>query len=134
MSITEADRERISRRYPRKRLSPAVLAVLGVVVLALIGYVVWVASHRANPAVTGRIDTFAIVSDNEVTATLTVERPDPSVGAKCFLIVQALSYDRVGESWVEIAPGSQRLTTVPVSLRTFKRGTAITVDSCTTAT
>ncbi len=131
MSLTEADRERIRLRYPRQRMNPAVMTVLGVVVLAMIGYVVWVAAHKANPPVTGRIDTFAVVSDNEMKATLTVDRPDPSVAVKCFLIVQAVSYDRVGERWVEVPPGTAELTTVEVSLRTFKRGTAISVDSCT---
>lgn len=131
MSITEADRERIRLRYPRQRMNPAVMTVLGLVVLAMIGYVVWVAAHKANPPVTGRIDTFAVVSDNEMKATLTVDRPDPSVAVKCFLIVQAVSYDRVGERWVEVPPGTAELTTVEVSLRTFKRGTAISVDSCT---
>jgi len=131
VSLTEADRERIRLRYPRQRMNPAVMTVLGVVVLAMIGYVVWVAAHKANPPVTGRIDTFAVVSDNEMKATLTVDRPDPSVAVKCFLIVQAVSYDRVGERWVEVPPGTAELTTVEVSLRTFKRGTAISVDSCT---
>ena len=109
------------------------MTVLGIVVLAMIGYVVWVAAHKANPPVTGRIDTFAVVSDNEMKATLTVDRPDPSLAVKCFLIVQAVSYDRVGERWVEVPAGTERLTTVGVSLRTFKRGTAITVESCTPA-
>ena len=131
MSITEADRERIRLRYPRQRMNPAVMTVLGLVVLAMIGYVVWVAAHKANPPVTGRIDSFAVVSDNEMKATLTVDRPDPSVAVKCFLIVQALSYDRVGERWVEVPPGTAQLTDLEVSLRTFKRGTAISVDSCT---
>lgn len=130
VTITEADRERIRRRYPPKRLSPAVMVVLGVVVLALVGYVIWVAGHRANPPVTGRIDTFSVVSDNEMRARLAVDRPDPGKAAKCFLIVQAVSYDRVGERWVEIPPGTEQVTRVDVSLRTFKRGTAISVESC----
>jgi len=130
VTITEADRERIRQRYPRKRLSPALMVVLAVVVLTMIGYVIWVAAHRANPAVTGRIDTFQVVGDNELKATLTVDRPDPSVAVKCFLIVQAVSYDRVGERWAEVPGGTARLTTVDVSVRTFKRGTAISVDSC----
>lgn len=130
MTTSEADRERVRRRYPNERVNPAVMTVLGVVVLALIGYVVWVATSRANPPASGRIDTFQVVSDNEMLATLTVERPDPSQAVKCFLIVQAVSYDRVGERWVKLPPGTERLTAVEVSLRTFKRGTAISVESC----
>lgn len=131
MTITESDQERIRRRYPPQRLSPAAMVVLGFVVFALISYVVWVASHRANPPVTARIDSFQVVSDNEMRATLAVDRPDPTVAASCFVIVQAVSYDRVGERWVEIPPGTDPLTRLDVSLRTFKRGTAISVESCT---
>ncbi len=106
------------------------MVILGVVVVALVGYVIWVATHRANPPVTGRIDTFNVVSDNEMRARLTVDRPDPGKAVKCFLIVQAVSYDRVGERWVEVPPGTEQVTRVDVSLRTFKRGTAISVESC----
>ena len=130
VSITEADRERIRRRYPPQRLSPAVLGVLAVVVVMLIGYVIWVAVHRASPPVTGRIDTFQVVSDTEMKASLTVDRPDPSVAVKCFLIVQAVGYDRVGERWIEVPAGTEKLTTVDAAVRTFKRGTAISVESC----
>ncbi len=130
VTITAADRERIRRRYPPKRLSAAAVAVLGLVILALIGYVIWVASHKANPPVSGRIDAFSVVSDNELKATLAIDRPDPAQPVKCFLVVQAVSYERVGERWVEIPPGTERVTQVEVSLRTFKRGTAVTVDSC----
>ena len=128
--MTETDRGRIRARYPKQRLSPAVLGVLAVVVLALVGYVIWVAAHRANPPVTGRIDTFQVASDNEMKATLTVDRPDPSIAVKCFLVVQAVGYDRVGERWIEVPAGSEHLTTLDVTLRTFKRGTAISVESC----
>ena len=130
VTSTTADRERIRRRYPPNRLTPAVIAAVGLVILALIGYVIWVASSRANPPVSGRIDAFTVVSDNEMRATLAVDRPDPAQPAKCFLVVQAISYDRVGERWVEIPPGTEQVTRVDVSLRTFKRGTAISVESC----
>ncbi|MFT3832807.1 MAG: DUF4307 domain-containing protein [Micropruina sp.] len=130
MSSSTADRERIRRRYPPKRMSPVVITVVGVVIVALVGYVIWVAAHRANPPVTARIDTFAVVSDTEMQATLVVDRPDPAIAVKCFLIVQAVSYERVGERWIDVPSDTEQLTRVPVSLRTFKRGTSISVDSC----
>lgn len=133
VTITEADRERVRRRYPPNRLPPAVMLALGVLIAMLIGYVVWVGSYRANPPVTGRIDSFSVVSDTEVRARLTVDRPDPTVTVRCFLVVQAVSYDRVGERWIDVPPGTERLTEVDVSLRTFKRGTAVTVQTCTPA-
>ena len=131
--LSAEDAARIARRYPPRRTSLPVLVALGLVVAALVGYVVWVAAHRANPPVSGRIDSFAIVSDTETRARLTVDRPDPSVPVRCFVFVQAVTYERVGEKDVTIPAGTERLTTVDVSVRTFKRGTAITVDACTPA-
>lgn len=133
MSITEADAARIRRRYPPRRLNTAVLVMLGFAVIALVCYVVWVASYRANPPASGRIDSFQVASDNEITGVLRVDRPDPSVAARCFVVAQAVSYERVGERWIAVPAGAERLVQVPVTLRTFKRATTITVESCSPA-
>lgn len=125
-----ADADRIARRYPRRRTSPAALIAIGMLILALVVWVVWVAFSKASPAVTGRIDTFAVVSDTETQARITIDRPDPAVAARCLVFVQAVTYERVGEKYVDVPPGTERLTAVDISVRTFKRGTAITVESC----
>ena len=52
VTITEADRERVRRRYPKQRFSPAVLAVLGLVVLALAASYQQLAQY---PAVAGAL-------------------------------------------------------------------------------
>jgi hypothetical protein len=127
---TENAADRLRRRYPSRRLSTPLLAVLGLVIAVLVAYVVWVAAHRASPPVTGRVDSFQVVSDTEVTARLTVDRPNPAVAARCFLYVQAPTFDRVGERWLDVPPGPDQLTIVDVSVRTFKRGTTIVVDKC----
>ncbi len=125
-----ADAERIARRYPRRRTSPAALIAVGAVILALVAWVVWVAINKASPSVTGRVDSFAVVSDTETRARITIDRPDPSVPARCLLFVQAVTYERVGEKYVDVPAGSERLTAVDVSVRTFKRGTSIAVEAC----
>ncbi len=125
-----ADAERIARRYPRQRTSPAALIAVGAVIVALVAWVVWVAINKASPSVTGRVDSFAVVSDTETRARITIDRPDPSVPARCLLFVQAVTYERVGEKYVDVPAGSERLTALDVSVRTFKRGTSITVEAC----
>ena len=125
-----ADAERIARRYPRERTSPAALIAVGAVIVALVAWVVWVAINKASPSVTGRVDSFAVVSDTETRARITIDRPDPSVPARCLLFVQAVTYERVGEKYVDVPAGSERLTALDVSVRTFKRGTSITVEAC----
>lgn len=129
-SLSRDDAERIARRYPHPRASAGLLSVLGLVILALVAWVVWVAAHKADPPVSGRIDAFSVVSDTEATGTLTVDRPDPARPVRCLVFVQAVDYQRVGEKYVDLAPGTDRLTTLAVSLRTFKRGTTVSVDSC----
>lgn len=126
----ETDAERLARRYPQRRTSTPVLFLLGVLIAVLVGYVVWVATYRANPPVTARIDSFSVVSDAQLDASVTVDRPDPSRPARCLFAVQAETFERVGEKFVDIGPGDQRLTVISVSVRTFKRGTTIIVDGC----
>ena len=99
-------------------------------IVALVAWVVWVAINKASPSVTGRVDSFAVVSDTETRARITIDRPDPSVPARCLLFVQAVTYERVGEKYVDVPAGSERLTALDVSVRTFKRGTSITVEAC----
>ncbi len=129
-SQPETDAERIARRYPPRRTSTPVLLALGLAIVALVGYVIWVASYRANPPVTGRIDAFFVVSDTLTRAQLTVDRPNPATAVSCLIAVQAVTYERVGEKQIEVPGGGDRLTTIPIEIRTFKRGTAVTVDNC----
>ena len=104
--------------------------VLVLVLGALTAWFVWTAAHKANPPVAGRITSFEVRSDTETVGSLTIERPNPAVPARCLVIVQAVTYDRVGEKPVEIGPGSEWLTVLTVSVRTFKRGTSMSVENC----
>jgi len=130
-AMTTDAAERLARRYPRPR-TPRWLWVVVAVTAAAIGavWLVWVAVVGANPPVSARIASFQVTSDTDMQVVVTIERPEVSVGAECLLYAQAVSYDRVGEVVVRVAPGGTHLTDVPVHLRTFKRATTAGVEKC----
>lgn len=127
----ETDAARIARRYPRPRL-PRWGWIPLAVALALVGgaWLLWSATVRSNPPVSGQVTSFSVVSDTEVQATLTVQRPDPSVAARCTLVAQAVTYERVGQLPVEIAPSGATLETHSLTIRTFKRATSVWLEGC----
>ena len=129
--MSETAAERLARRYPARRpawrdwrLLAAALAVVGG------AWLVWVATAGADPAVSARVDAFEVVSPTDVTATVGIQRPDPSVAVECLVYAQAVSYERVGELPLRVAPGDQVHTTLTVALRTFKTATTVQIESC----
>ncbi len=129
--MTTADAERIARRYPAPRTPRWLWRVLAGA-LALVGatWLLWSATYGASPAVDAHVVSFQVTSDQTVEALITVQRPDPSVRAVCTLVAQAVTYDTVGQLPVELAPGTAELEQHRVVVRTFKRATTVTVQSC----
>jgi hypothetical protein len=131
-AVTDDAAARLARRYPPARPQrwwiPAalVLAVVGVV------WLVWAGAYGATGTVTARVDAFQVRSDTMVEVTVSVDRPDPKLGAECLLYAQAVTFDRVGETRITIAPGGNGLTTIRSELRTFKRATTAATESCRT--
>lgn len=132
VTTAETDAERIARRYPRPAV-PRWAWIPLAVALALVGgaWLIWTALYGANPAVSGRVSSFDVVSDHQVNVTLTVQRPDPSVPAVCTVIAQAVSYETVGQLPVEVAPSGRELQDITVELKTLKRATSASLESCT---
>ena len=129
-SPNETDSERIARRYPGRRgrrwwipLAIALAVILG-------SWLLWSGWYGANPAVTGRIAAFDVVSDTRIDVTVTVQRTDPGRPARCELTAKAVTYDTVGQLPFDVAPGTDELTTQVVSIRTFKRATTAELVSC----
>ena len=131
--MTDDAAARLARRYPQQRtgrwwlVAALLLAATGTV------WLVWAGSYGAAGTVTARVDAFDVRSDTTIAVTVSIDRPDPSVGAQCLVFAQAVSYDRVGETRVRVDPGGTGLTTVRLELRTFKRATTAAVEACRTA-
>lgn len=101
------------------------LTILGLVWLA------WAGLDYANPKLVAMVESFEITSDEEVTATLRVQRDHPEVAGTCQIIAQAVSYQRVGELTIEVPASTQALTEQEISIKTVQRATSVSVVSCT---
>ena len=130
MTTTDAA-ARLARRYPPAR-TPRWLWVAIAATLALVGgsWMIWSALHGANPAISAKIVSFEVTSDQTVDVRVTTQRPDPTRPAVCTVIVQAESYDTVGQYPIELGPGTEVLEDHPITVRTFKRGTSASIRSC----
>lgn len=102
----------------------ALLAVAG------LAWTVWAGLDMATPPVSGRLDTYQVVSDTDARFTISVQRPDPSQPAMCRVIAQADNFERVGELAVEVPPGDEELVRLEGELRTFRRAVSVSLDGC----
>lgn len=100
----------------------ALLGAIAVVVLAGV--------QRANPPVAGMVRQFDVTSPQEIAVTLVIQRTDPQQEATCSLFAQAVSYEYVGELDVVIPPGTEKLTTVDLTMKTLKEATSVSVERC----
>ena len=130
--MTDDAPARLARRYPPQRSTrwwiPVALALAAAGAL----WLVWAGGYGATGTISARVDAFEVRSDTTIGVTVSIDRPDPSVGAECLVFAQAVTYDRVGETRVKVGPGGTGLTTVQLELRTFKRATTAAVESCRT--
>lgn len=126
--------ERLRRRYPPPRVPrPVLVGLVAVLVVGALGWLLWTASIRSNPPVSGQVASFTVVSDTQLDLTLTVDRPDPSVPVVCTVIAQSSNFERVAELPVEVGASEHRVVDVPVSLKTFRRATSASLDHCAPA-
>ncbi len=128
-----ADADRIARRYPASR-TPRWLWLAGVAVIVVVGgaWLIWSALYGANPAISARVVSFTVTSDQTIDVRVTTQRPDPQRAAVCTFTAQAVTYDTVGQYALELPPGDQTLEDHDLTIRTFKRATSVKVENCTT--
>jgi len=125
---------RLRLRYPPPRVPrPVVVAVVGVCVLAALGWLVWAAALHSRPAVAGQVAAYTVVSDSRIDVTMTVDRRDPSVPVSCLLVAQASDFERVAEQKIGVEARPERVVNVTVSLTTLRRATSASVKECTAA-
>lgn len=130
---TSTDADRIAQRYPPARLPRWAWIVAAALVLAIgAPWLLWTALHGANPAISAKLVTFVVTSDQTVDATITVQRPDPSVAGVCTLKAQAIGTDTVGQLDVVVEPGAAELTDYAITIRTFKPATSASIVGCHT--
>ena len=124
--------ERLRRRYPKPRMSrPLLVSLISIGVLLAITWLVWTALLHSRPVVAAEVVTLRIDSDTSVSATISVERRDPSKPVTCRVLAQAADFQPVGEQLVPVAASSDHLVNASVVLTTLRRATGVVVRGCT---
>ncbi len=126
--VTESE-ARIAARYPRRSALDyfigigATIAVIGAIALVLVnGFV------RADPPVAAMVRGFEVISPTEMIAEVVVQREDPGTAVECSLYAQAESYEKVAERSFTVGPGTEKLTTVKVEVKTVKEATTVVME------
>ena len=129
--LSPADRERLARRYPAPRIPrPLLITLVAVVAVASVTWLVWTALVHSQPVVSTRVAAYTVVSDTRIDATVTVDRPDPSVAVICRVSAQAVDFQPVGEVNLPVAATEDRVVNVEVSITTLRRATTAVVREC----
>ena len=126
--------ERLARRYPPPLVSRrAKIAITAVAVLVAMSWLVWAALLHAEPAVSGQVASYEVVSDTAIDVVITVQRSDPSRPATCRLLAQSTDFQPVAEQDVAVEAGTAKVADKRVTLQTLRRATSATVRSCTSS-
>ncbi|HMR50586.1 MAG TPA: DUF4307 domain-containing protein [Arachnia sp.] len=129
--MDSTDDARIKARYPRRSPVDYVLFSLALVaLLGTIGLVAFFGMQRSSPPIAAMVRSFEVAGPTEIRAELVVQRTLPEQAGECAVYAQALSYEKVGETVVEIPPGTEKLTALTVSLATIKEPASISIEGC----
>jgi hypothetical protein len=110
---------------------PLLVGLISIGAALALTWLVWTALLHSRPVVATEVVTLRIDSDTSVSATISVERRDPSVPVTCRVLAQAADFQPVGEQLMPVAPSSDHVVDVSVILTTLRRATAVVVRGCT---
>lgn len=123
---------RLQRRYPGRRIPrPLMITIVALVAAAALSWLIWAAAVYARPQVVAQVASYTVLSDQQIRITITVDRRNPALRARCRVIAQAPDFQPVAEQQVEIPPTAARVVDVPIMLTTLRRSTSASVKGCT---
>jgi len=130
--LTPEQRELLQQRYGPARRTPVVLlVVLGVVVLAFLGWVGWAALQQSAADVRWSTFGYSDVSDTSVTVEFDVFK-QPGETVMCTVQALDVTSDVVGQARVEVS-GDRADVHVTYALPVTRRPTSAQVESCASA-
>lgn len=112
-------------RTSRPRWFWPTIAALGVTIG--VAFAAWV-GFQDDP-VSARVYSYDIASDNLVTVSLDVVRPDP-LDVRCTVYAQALDHSIVGEKTVDVASSTKEVERIVIEIQTERRAVTGTLRTC----
>ena len=95
-------------------------------------WLVWAALLHAEPAVTGQVASYEVVSDTAIDVVITVQRSDPSRARHLPAARPVHRLPAGGRAATSRSrPSTAKVVDKPVTLTTLRRATSVTVRSCT---
>jgi Domain of unknown function (DUF4307) len=110
---------------------PLLVGLIGVGAVLALTWLIWTALLHSRPVVAAEVVSLRIDSDTSVSATISVERRDPSMPVTCRVLAQAVDFQPVGEQLVPVAASSDHVVNASVMLTTLRRATGVVVSGCT---
>ena len=124
--------QELAQRYgvphPLRRL--LVIAAVGLVAVAALGWLVWVMLSQGRPLVRSDLVSFTVTSEHAAEATVAVVRRNADVEASCLLRAQATDHSIVGELNFEVGPAQPTTSALTRSIRTEREATAVSLVGC----
>ncbi len=110
-------------RYGKPRRGPSrpVIAVLGVLVVALGLFIAYLGYQRLGTSeVKGELASFELIDDRTVEVTLSVTRQDPSQPVVCIVRGRSLDGSETGRREVLVAPSTDKTVQVSALVKTSR--------------
>lgn len=131
MPTTQEDQARIGARYPKTGVTTWLIVGCALVAtIAGAAWLIWTSLFHANPALVAQVESFVITSSGEASATIKTQRNSVEVAGTCTIVAQAVTFERVGELEIAIPSGGTLLSEHPVTIKTLKRATSVSVEGC----
>ena len=122
----------LAARYgtPSRARRPVFVAVVALLVVAGLGWLLWVVLFHGRPQVTSQMVGFDVDGQHRTVARFTVVRRAADVEASCLLRAFADDHSVVGERTVPVT-GSPSTSTLSVAVRTERQATTVDLVGCT---
>ncbi|QWC84252.1 DUF4307 domain-containing protein [Nocardioidaceae bacterium] len=121
--------ERYGAPQPGRRRLLLVLVGLGAAVG--LGWLAWVAVFHAVPEVRSELRSYEILSPDEATASVLVDRADDGVEATCIVQAYGEDHSAVGQRVFTLGPGEPEDATFDVAIRTERPAVQVVATGCT---
>ena len=124
----------LAERYgtPSRARRPVFVAGVALLVVAGLGWLLWVVLFHGRPQVTSEMVGYDVDGQHRAVARFTVVRRDADVEASCLLRAFADDHSVVGERTVPVTSGPST-STLSVAVRTERQATTVDLVGCTAA-
>lgn len=114
---------------PSPRSRAIVIALSTLLALAFLGWLGWAAWHHSHPDVSGRLQSFDVVSEHQVSLVLDIKRSG-DFAVECVVRAQSEDHGIVGETTLAVEAGPEHEVSLTPTMRTDRAATTAVLLGC----